>query len=86
MAQKAKTSAIVFPAKTSNKAVLDRCAKEWKTRNVNEDGSLKANRWAPIYVKVGDTEMSVRLISGNLVLYGPVASTPAPKPRIVWED
>ena len=87
MASKKKTcKALSFPAKTTDAAILKACALEWKKRNVNEDGTLKPNRWAPIYCLRGDTKLSVRLDGKHLVLFGELARTEAPTPRLVWDD
>ena len=85
--KKTKTcKALSFPKSTSDAALLKACAKEWKSRNVNADGSLKSNRWAPIYCERDGIRMSVRLVGSDLVLFGEVARIEAPKPRLVWDD
>jgi len=85
-AKKTATKPISFAEKTTDAAVLARCAKEWKTRNVNTDGSLKPNRWAPIYCIRGKTSLSVRLVGKDLVLFGELSRVKAPAPRLVWGD
>ncbi len=81
----AKAEALKFPKNVSNKVILDKCADVWKTRNVNADGSLKPNRWAPIYCVRGESEsLSVRLVGKKLILSGEIAERLAPTPKITW--
>ena len=83
-----KCEALKFAKSVKNSAILAKCATVWKERNVNADGSLKKNRWAPIYVVRGDGEtaekMSVRLTGDKLILSGEIASCDCPKPKLVW--
>jgi len=84
MATSKKCEAIKFPKNAKNAAILARCSDEWKTRNVNADGSLKKNRWAPIYCIRGDEKLSVRLSGDSLILSGEIARIDCPQPKIVW--
>jgi len=84
MADSKKCEAIKFAKSTKNAAILTKCAEVWKTRNVNADGSLKKNRWAPIYVVRGDEKLSVRLTGDSLILSGEIARMDCPKPKLVW--
>jgi len=81
-----KTKAINFAKSTSNKSVLEHCKDEWKRRNIKENGSLKANRWAPIYCTRDGKALSVRLVGKALVLFGEMARIEAPQPKLIWED
>jgi len=84
--KKPAQKAISFAKNATDATILKATAAEWKKRNVNADGSLKKNRWAPIYVIRGDVQLSVRLCGKSLVLFGELARMDAPAPRLVWDD
>lgn len=81
-----KCESLKVGAKLSNAKVLDLAKREWVKRFVLPDGSLKKNRWAPIYILRGDEKLSARLDGDDLILSGVIARCPKPAPKqIVWE-
>lgn len=62
-------------------AILKLAKAEWVKRFVNADGSVKKNRWAPIYIEQGDKKLSARILGDEMVLFGPIASCPKPAPK-----
>lgn len=76
-----KCESLKVAKKTSNEKVLALAKQEWIRRFVNEDGTAKKNRWAPIYILRGDEQMVARLAGENLILQGTVATCPKPAPK-----
>ncbi len=62
--------ALQFAADASDESILNVCVQTWADRNLNADGSLKPNSYAPIYLTRGDDEkLLVRRIGSDLTLY-----------------
>jgi len=86
MPESKKCEALKVAKNASHAQILKLAKAEWIKRFVNADGSVKKNRWAPIYVQQGDNSLSVRIVADKLVLYGPLAECDKPKPKISeWE-
>ena len=74
--------ALSFASDASDESILNTCVQTWADRNLNADGSLKPNSYAPIYLTRGDGESAekllVRRVQDNLTLYHGGKSIPLP--------
>ncbi len=74
--------AIQFAADATEATILNALLKVWCERNINEDGTLKHNCYAPVYCVVGEVKMSARRIGDKLTLFKAAGSISLPTQKV----